>query len=106
MPDTPPREAGAADVPGALLLDVRRAPAFAAATAMLAGAVWRDPSGVAAWAALLPPDARVIVYCVHGHEVSQGVAQHLCERGIDARFLGGGFEGWRAAGGATVPKPG
>ncbi len=41
---------------------------------------------------------RVVVYCVHGHEVSQGVCAVLREHGVDAAFLEGGFEAWREAG--------
>lgn len=41
---------------------------------------------------------RVVVYCVHGHEVSQGVCAVLKSKGIDATWLEGGFEAWREAG--------
>jgi rhodanese-related sulfurtransferase len=87
------------------LLDVRRAPVFGAATDMLAGASWRDPAEVADWAAGLDRQQPVVVYCVHGHAVSQGAAQALRERGFDARFLAGGFEAWRDAGLPLQPKP-
>jgi hypothetical protein len=40
------------------------------------------------------------VYCVHGHEVSQNAAQEL-----GARFLEGGIEAWREAGGELGLKP-
>ena len=87
------------------LLDVRRAPVFGAATDMLAGASWRDPAEVADWAAGLDLQQPVVVYCVHGYAVSQGVAQALRERGFDARFLAGGFEAWRDAGLPLQPRP-
>jgi rhodanese-related sulfurtransferase len=41
---------------------------------------------------------QVVVYCVHGHEVSQGVCAVLRSKGIDAAWLEGGFEAWRDAG--------
>jgi rhodanese-related sulfurtransferase len=41
---------------------------------------------------------RVVVYCVHGHEVSRNACAVLRGKGIDARYLDGGFEGWREAG--------
>ncbi|MCX7199375.1 MAG: chromate resistance protein, partial [Proteobacteria bacterium] len=71
----------------------------------MAGALCRDPADVSRWMTALPPAADVVVYCVHGHQVSQGVAQALREAGWKARFLDHGLEGWREAGGAVVPKP-
>lgn len=89
-----------------LLIDVRRPPAFRAAREMASGALRRDPGAVAAWAKTLPRAASVVVYCVHGHEVSQGAAQALRDQGIAARYLEGGFEeGWKAAGAALTGKP-
>jgi hypothetical protein len=41
---------------------------------------------------------------VHGHNVSQLAASVLREKGVDARVLAGGSEGWRAAGYATIKK--
>lgn len=91
---------------GALLIDVRRAAVFAQADSLLPGAEWRDPACAADWAAALPPRSQVVVYCVHGHEVSQGAARQLREAGHDARYLRGGFEGWRAAGRPVQPRAG
>lgn len=89
-----------------LVIDVRRTPAFKTSTEMIAGALRRNPDTVASWARELPRAAKVVVYCVHGHEVSQGVAKALNERGFAARYLEGGIEeGWRAAGGALHRKP-
>ncbi len=88
-----------------LVIDVRREPAFFGSTHTIAGALRRDPEKVAEWAAELPAAASLVVYCVHGHEVSQGTARALRERGRDARFLEGGMEHWREAGGAMLPKP-
>ena len=88
------------------LLDVRRKPAYDADTAVIPGAQWRDPEAVADWRRTLPQDEPVIAYCVHGHEVSQGVAQALRAAGIDARFLEGGIDSWRLPAGSTTAKPG
>ena len=85
-----------------LLIDVRRAATFEQATSLLAGAHWQDPAAVDTWGAALPPSAEVVVYCVHGHEVSRHCASSLLGRGIAARFLEGGIEAWRLAGGALV----
>jgi len=89
-----------------LVIDVRRSPAFRAAPDMAAGALRRDPAAIDAWAKALPRAASVVVYCVHGHEVSQGAAQALRELGIAARYLEGGIEeGWKASGGELMSKP-
>jgi len=91
--------------PAPLIIDVRREPAFRAAPDMVAGALRRDPLVVDVWASELPRAASIAVYCVHGHEVSQSTAEALRGRGHDARFLEGGIEALRAAGGNLVPKP-
>ena len=89
-----------------LVIDVRRKPAYRAAADMAAGALRRDPETAASWASTLPRAASVVVYCVHGHEVSQNAAKTLRERGISASYLEGGLEeGWKAAGGEVVSKP-
>lgn len=92
------------DVTGTLVLDVRRAGTYAQAGDILPGARWRDPECVDDWAHELPPDQTVIVYCVAGHEVSQGVALRLRAAGHNARFLVGGIEAWKANGRATSAK--
>lgn len=92
-----------ADTSPVLLLDVRREPVFEAAPDRIAGSSWRDPGEVGAWGAELPQNVPIVVYCVHGHQVSQGVAAQLVELGYDARYLEGGIEAWRETGGATSP---
>jgi rhodanese-related sulfurtransferase len=72
-----------------LVIDVRKAPAFLAAPDMIRGGLRRDPAAVESWRRALPSGADVVVYCVHGHEVSQGVAKAL-----GARYLEGGIEHW------------
>jgi rhodanese-related sulfurtransferase len=88
-----------------LVIDVRAHAAFQGATELIEGALWRDPERVAEWACELPRAAQVVAYCVHGHEVSQGVAKALRESGRTARYLAGGIEDWKAAGGSLDPKP-
>jgi Fe-Mn family superoxide dismutase len=88
-----------------VVIDVRKRPAFEADSAMLAGAVWRDPHAVDHWSAYLPPGCPVVVYCVHGHEVSRSVCEALRRRGLTAGMLEGGIEGWRAAGGPVIAAP-
>ena len=83
-----------------VVVDVRKRPAFEAAPAMLPGAVWRDPHAVEQWAAKLPPDCSVVVYCVRGHEVSRGVGDAVRRRGVKAGGGEGGGGGGGGAGGA------
>ena len=90
--------------PAALVIDVRREPVFRNAADRIAGALRRDPATVADWAGALPDAKHIVVYCVHGHEVSQNAARVLCERGFTARYLEGGIEAWRAAGGELTPN--
>jgi len=81
-------------VAGTLLVDVRRKAAFQAAGETIAGALRRDPDAVADWRKTLPRASDVVVYCVHGHEVSQAVAQALERDGLKAYYLEGGIEKW------------
>jgi rhodanese-related sulfurtransferase len=87
-----------------LVIDVRRQHAFNADTHMLAGATWRDPFEVSDWAKYLPRHRPVVVYCVHGFEISKNTADALAADGIDAGYLVGGIDAWRTAGGATTKK--
>lgn len=90
-----------------LVIDVRRAPAFVADPCMIPGAIRRTPDDVAEWApplATLAAGNPVVVYCVHGHEVSQNTAAHLRAADLDATFLEGGIEEWKTAGAPTLRK--
>jgi Fe-Mn family superoxide dismutase len=89
----------------ALVLDVRRAGVHVQAPSMIPGSRWCDPADVASWCSGLPTDRRVVVYCVHGHEVSRSTALRLRAAGLDARYLTGGVGGWKAAGRSLVDKP-
>ena len=88
-----------------LVIDVRREPAFIGAPDLIRGALRRDPLRLADWAKTLPTASSVVVYCVHGHEVSQGAASALNGAGIQTRFLEGGIEHWRQSGGELARKP-
>ena len=96
------RRLGTGNAP--LVLDVRRAEAFAKDAAMIAGATWRDPFAVAEWEKYLPRHRPVVAYCVHGHEISRNAAEALRAAGLDARYLEGGIEAWRAGAAPTVLK--
>ena len=92
------------EVAGALVLDVRRAGMYEAATAQLAGARWLDPAQVGSWVSDLPADREIVVYCVYGHEVGRATALRLRAAGLRARYLRGGFDAWQAAGRALEAK--
>ena len=63
-----------------ILIDVRRRPAFTGADEMIAGALRREPEQVHGWAKSLPSASSVVVYCVHGHEVSRSRGGHRAAR--------------------------
>jgi rhodanese-related sulfurtransferase len=88
-----------------LVIDVRRREAFLKDTKTLRGALRRDPDGVSAWARELPDADTIVVACVHGHQVSQGVAEAVHAQGRRAYFLEGGLAAWQAAGGQCDSKP-
>lgn len=83
------------------LLDVRRRAAFEADPRVIPSAIWRDPETVDLWARDLPREVPVVVYCVRGHEVSQGVVHRLQGLGIDAALIEGGIEAWMMSLGPT-----
>lgn len=87
-----------------LILDVRRGSDLAASTEQLAGAHWQDPEKLADWAGTLPPDKDIVIYCVRGGSVSNGVIDALHAKGLKARYIEGGIEGWKAAGGKVSAK--
>jgi Fe-Mn family superoxide dismutase len=93
------------DVRDALLLDVRRAAVYRQATSVIPGARWYDPAEVDRWSGELPAERALVVYCVHGHEVGRATAMRLRATGLNARFLQGGIDGWRAAGRPLIDKP-
>jgi rhodanese-related sulfurtransferase len=83
-----------------LVVDVRRNERFLEAGDWIRGAIRRDPAKVDDWSKTLPPASQVVVYCVHGHEVSQNAAKAL-----GAKYLEGGIEHWREEGGELAAKP-
>ena len=83
-----------------LVIDVRRNERWQEAPDLVRGALRRDPALVEGWKKTLPAGADVVVYCVHGHEVSHNAAKTL-----GARYLEGGIEHWRAEGGDLQAKP-
>jgi len=86
------------------VLDVRRANDFDADKVKLPGAQWKNPEQMAEWSKNLPKDKEVVIYCARGGSVSNSVLDHLLGQGFKARFIEGGIEAWKAAGGPTAAK--
>ena len=80
------------------VVDVRRLADFATAGELIVSAYHRDPDEVEQWRRDLPRGRQVVVHCVHGHQVSQGVATALRAAGVDAVYLQDGIAGWTAKG--------
>ena len=78
-----------------LLIDVRRREAFDSGQSLIIGAARRLPDDVSTWRSALPAGRPIVAYCVHGHEVSQGVASTLRGVGVAASYLEGGIAGWQ-----------
>lgn len=76
------------------VVDVRRASDFANAGELIVSAFHRDAAKIDQWRNELPGGRQVVVYCVRGHEVSQGAAAALRVVGVDAAYLQDGITGW------------
>ena len=86
------------------LIDVRRKADRDASTDVLPGATGHDSEQLAQWAGELPTDRPVVLYCVRGGSVSNSVVDALQAQGLNARFIEGGIEGWKAAGGTVAAR--
>lgn len=88
----------------ATVLDVRRRADIDASNEVIPGASWKDPEQIEQWIGALPKNHDVVIYCVRGGGVSNSVADRLHAEGVNARFIEGGIEGFKAAGGKVSPK--
>jgi rhodanese-related sulfurtransferase len=86
------------------ILDVRRREVAEASGRVLPTAIWCDPERIADWAGYVEGGQRCVVYCVHGHQLSQAAAAVLRSRGVTAHVLAGGFAGWAEAGLPTIDR--
>jgi Fe-Mn family superoxide dismutase len=87
-----------------VILDARRAKAFEKSDQIIPTAEWINHEKAAECATGLPEGASAIVYCVHGHEVSQNAAEALRSVGVDAVFPDGDIEGYIEVGFETEKK--
>ncbi|MCR9124302.1 MAG: rhodanese-like domain-containing protein [Phyllobacteriaceae bacterium] len=87
------------------IIDVRKPAARAASGLAIPGSRFHHPFDAMNWA-----DAekrhQLVIYCVHGHEVSQAVCGFLRDEWIDCRYLAGGFDAWKEAGLPVEPIDG
>lgn len=92
------------ELAGKHVIDVRRKNDLDASNEKVPGASWYDPEQLAQWAGSLPKDQDIVLYCVRGGAVSNSVVDALQAKGLKARFIEGGIEGWKAAGGQVSGK--
>jgi rhodanese-related sulfurtransferase len=81
-----------------LIVDVRREAAWRDSAIVLPWSLRRDPERIAEWQGALELGRPVVVYCVHGHEVSRNAAAALAAAGYRACHLEGGIAAWQEAG--------
>ena len=86
------------------ILDVRRSNDYDADKVKLSGAEWKNPDQLAEWSAKLPKEKEIVIYCARGGSVSNAVLDALLSKGFKARFIEGGIEAWKAAGGSVAQK--
>jgi rhodanese-related sulfurtransferase len=104
-PDLPRTIQAAGVNPDAMLVfDVRREADYAASSEIIPGAMWKNPDKIDAWIGALPLTQDVVIYCVRGGAVSNNVVDRLHAAGVKARFIEGGIEGYKAAGGKLFAK--
>ncbi|MEO1702510.1 MAG: rhodanese-like domain-containing protein [Pseudomonadota bacterium] len=83
------------------LVDVRKPKARQASGRQIEGSVFRHPFDAANWAPAVAGH-QLVIYCVHGHEVSQSVCGFLRDEGIHCRYVEGGMTAMIEAGINTV----
>ncbi|MCU0937338.1 MAG: rhodanese-like domain-containing protein [Gammaproteobacteria bacterium] len=88
----------------AVVLDVRRESDYAPSHEAVPGSHWRNPENVDGWIDDVPRDREVVLYCVRGGSVSNSILDRLQAAGVKARYIEGGIEGWKAAGGEVTAK--
>ena len=81
-----------------VIIDVRRQAVFEGARHRLPRARWRAHMEVDRWEAECRGAEATLVYCAHGHNVSQLAVADLRGRGVPAMALEGGIDAWTAEG--------
>jgi Fe-Mn family superoxide dismutase len=60
------------------------------------GAVWHDPERLEEWIDTLSKDEPVVTFCVYGFHIGCQTAAAMRKAGFDARYMSGGYYGWKA----------
>ena len=92
------------DPDATLVFDVRREADYAASDETIPGAMWKNPDKIDVWIGAVPLTMDVVVYCVRGGSVSNSVVDRLQAAGVKARYIEGGLEAYKAAGGKVARK--
>ena len=87
------------------LLDLRRKSDYDADNGMVPGACWLDHEKIEEWSKTLPHSQEIVLYCAHGKTISNDSLDKLLAMGFKARFIEGGMDGWKEAGGPLAFKP-
>lgn len=88
------------------LIDVRRENVFRSSGKRIAGAVWRDHLKTAEWRTEFADGHLIVIYCSHGHNVSELAVAMLAETGTNVAMLEGGMDAYEAAGGVMITRDG
>jgi rhodanese-related sulfurtransferase len=92
------------DPDATLVFDVRREADYLASSETIPGAMWKNPDKIDAWIGAVPRTLDVVIYCVRGGTVSNDVVDRLQAAGVKARYIEGGIEAYKAAGGKIARK--
>jgi rhodanese-related sulfurtransferase len=93
------------ETPGSvIILDLRRNDDYNKDTLTMPTSRRFDPDKIAEWSGALPKDKEILLFCAHGRSISNASVDYLTKNGYKARLIAGGFDSWKDAGGATVPK--
>lgn len=87
-----------------VIVDVRREKVYEQAATRIPTAVWRSHLVPETWLAGFEPGRPFVVYCVHGHNVSQIAAAKMRALGAEVAILEGGIEAYAACGGPLISE--
>lgn len=76
------------------VFDVRREEDRVHIACPIPGTEWRNPEQIAEWCRDIGNVDEVVVFCFHGHHVSQSTRDTLRAHGMKARIIEGGIEAW------------
>ena len=98
LPAILPEDALARALDGATLIDLRKQPAVLTSGKRIRDSQYRDPFEFNHDDPLTRATGPLIMFCVHGHEVSQFACALLMLHGRDVCYVIGGFEALVTAG--------